>query len=167
MYTQLYREGTSKKIIVLKSSLRPLLEGKNIPLTCVAGWLLYIATKVSQAQGRFQEGFTCLQGPLCPYPIESIYYCTCTYTAYTYTSKTTKCIGKSTMCPHHKSQGFFSVCLFVCLFVCFSPPQKKKKHRSAICSKDGIRKPSATNGAEEKPNLQSCDKTAGSAKLGF
>ena len=71
---------------MLKNSLRPLL-GKSMPLTCVAGWLLYIATKVSQAQGRFQEGFTCLQGPLCPYPIGSI-YCTCTYTAYTYTSKT-------------------------------------------------------------------------------
>ena len=65
-------------------------------------------------------------------------------------------MGKSTMCPHHKSEGFFR------LFV-FSPP--KKKHRSAICSKDGIKKPSATNGAEEKPNLQGCDKT-GIRKIG-
>ena len=32
----------------------------------------------------------------------------------------------------------------------------RNKIRSAICSKDGIRKPSATNGAR-KPNLQSCE----------
>ncbi len=55
---------------MLGNSLRPLLEGKNIPLTklifglcvsCVADLsLLYIATKVPEAQGRFQGENKCV-----------------------------------------------------------------------------------------------------------
>ena len=118
MYTQLYLEGTSKKNNA-EEFIKTIVGEKHASYLC--GRLVAIHCHKSLPSTRPLSGGFQSSGTLLSLSNRiNLWY----IYLHLKPETSTKCIGKSTMCPHHKSQGFFR------LFVCFSPPPPKKKKTS-------------------------------------